>query len=157
MNGVYKIQHIRAGKILSERVEKNLIPDIGANAFLDVVFNSAAKYSFFISLINAPITASSILATDTMAAHPGWTENPDYTEATRRAWIAARVIIGTYSNVAAVAVFNFAVPCSINGFFMASENVKSGTAGVLLSALRTLPVIAILAGDSIRVTYSVTL
>lgn len=159
LNGIYKIRHERRGKILSEIVFKNLIPDVGANAFLNTVFNGATRPAFFVGLINAPISAGSIVVADTMASHPAWTENIDYSESTRPAWIAADVGLGAWGNSfgATPIIFSVTGTASINGFFMASDSAKSGTTGILLSAVRTLPVIAALTGDTIRVAYSITL
>jgi hypothetical protein len=158
LNGIYKIQHERRGKILSEIVLKNIIPDVGANAFLDVVFNGATRPAFFIGLINAPISSGSIVVADTMGSHPAWTENIDYSESTRRAWVAADIGAGAWGNsfAATPAIFSVTGTASINGFFLASDSVKSGIAGILLSAVRTLPVIAALTGDTIRAQYTIT-
>lgn len=72
-----------------------------------------------------------VVAADTIASHAGWTENVGYSEATRPAITLGTVASQSVDNSAAKAVFTANATGSITGVFVATDNTKGGTTGLL--------------------------
>lgn len=143
------------GNIKWVKEAKNLITNVGLNHILDVVLAGGTPVDpWYIGLTN---TAPSPAAGDTMASHVGWTENSNYDEATREAYV--EVVSGAGStNAASVATFTIDTDAqTVGGAFLASSNTKDEGASTLFA------VVAFTGGDealddgyTIDVTYAIT-
>lgn len=125
--------HNWKGELLWRDEAPNVVFDAAINDILDVYFKDGTKKpQWFIGLINSP---AQLLASDTMASHPGWTENGNYTNATRRAAQLSPVANKQVNSVANKAVFTMTgVGGNIFGTFLASDSAKNGTTGILYAA-----------------------
>jgi len=154
--GRYRVEHIRNGKVIDIREGKNLITNVGKNALLDIMFNAGTQISnWYIGLVdNASFTA--FAAGDTMASHAGWIENEDYTEANRQEWLADAAAGQAVTN-STQAVFSIDTDSiTIKGIFITSNNTKGGTTGTLWNAVAFGTALALNDGDSLKITYTLS-
>lgn len=154
MNGVYKYEIIRKGKVIARGRLKNQITLEGRNHMLNTEFRGGTQQtSWFFGLVdNSGWTGNP--ETDTMASHPGWVEFAGYSEATRRQWSPGVPVAGSLAN-STPAVFTITGSGAIYGFFISSNSTKGGTSGTLWSSVQFASgVQSVNAGDEIRVTYT---
>jgi hypothetical protein len=154
--GRYKVQHFRAGKLLSEQEYDNGVVDVGITDILDVGFRDAAvkKTLWAISFIDdagGPVLA----ATDTMPAHAGWTEFVSYSEGTRPLWAPDAAAAKSITNSTA-RDFNITASGTLHGTFLADDDVKGGVTGLLWATAAFGTPIPVNNLDLIRITYTVT-
>lgn len=125
--------HNAKGKLLWRDEAPNIVFTAAINDILEVYFRGGFnKPEWFIGLLNGP---ASMLATDTMASHPGWTENVNYSSNTRPKAQFSPVTNRQLSSVANKAVFTMTgVGGTILGTFLVSDATKSGVNGVLYAA-----------------------
>ena len=119
---------------------KNLVVNAGLAYMAGTALTGAAPVtqitSFFLGLYGAG-ASNTPAAGDTMASHAGWTEDTNYSNATR---VAATFAIATTANPSVVtnsaspAVFNINGTTTIGGAFLTSGSAKGGTTGTLFSA-----------------------
>lgn len=153
-SGVYLWEHIRGGKILALGEIPNTVTIAGRNHMLNTEFRSGTQQaSWFFGLVDNDAYDDNP-DTDTMVDHPGWTELVDYDQATRPQWSPSAPVGGALTN-AAPAAFTMSATNSVNGFFVASNSTKGGTAGILWSSVpfNTGP-LTVEDGDEIRLTYT---
>lgn len=113
--------------------DNNLIVNTGLDHILANYWKgSAYTASHFVGLLS---DAPTVAATDTMAAHAGWTEVEDYAEASRPALTLGSVSGQSVDNVASKATYNVNAPVTIGGSFITTDNTKSGATGVLIGAV----------------------
>ena len=134
----------------------NIIPDAALNDILGVYFaGGQATVAWYMGLVdNAGFSA--FVASDTAAAHPGWTENIGYSLATRPVWTPGAATAKSITNPTA-SVFPM-IPTGtamIRGFFLASSNVTGGNTGILAAEASLPSPQPVNAGDTIRGTYTV--
>jgi hypothetical protein len=112
---------------------ENLVTTVGKNELLTMgLTNGTPKAAWYLGLTNATPTPN---VADTMASHGGWTENENYTEATREVWTDGAVAAGSVDNSGAVATFSIDTDTqTIGGAFLCDISTKGGTTGVLYSA-----------------------
>lgn len=135
----------------------NLVTDAGANDVLTQYFKGAAyTAAWYVGLASG---ATPTFATaDTSASHAGWTEFAAYSQATRPTWTGGTASARSISNTASQAVFSInGAGGTVGGAFLISNNVISGTTGVLygeatLSSARTLA-----SGDTLNITVTQSL
>jgi len=146
------------GKLKWTAQSKNLVVNVGLKDMCDKYFMGAAyTAAWFIGVYGAG-ASNNPAATDTMAAHAGWTEEVPYSNATR---VAATFVAATaanpsvITNSAAPAVFNINAVGVVGGAFLTSNNVKGGTTGILFSAsdLQAPGDRNVANGDVLNVTY----
>jgi len=102
IGSIWTIQHWRAGVMLAERIEENLVPDEFINHVLDVVLSGGTPITaWYLALFSDDHTP---VAGDTYAV-PGFTEADGYDEATRPAWQEAGVAAKSITNSASKATF----------------------------------------------------
>jgi len=112
----------------------NIVPDVALNKILDDTYKTKTPdASFYVGLITGP-GAAGCAAGDTMASHPGWTENVVYSDATRPAWTPGAVSGKSVSNSASPAQFNINGTATVGGAFLisgaaGSANTKAGSSG----------------------------
>ncbi len=155
MVGIWDFKHLRRGALLKRWQLRNTIADVGANSLLDVYLGGTTPVSpWYIGIIGTGGSAPHV--GDTMASH-GWVENVDYSETTRRTFVpvagaASRAIQCNY------VTFNISVNTIINGIFLASSNVKSGSAGILWTAkLYASGPVSLSAFDTFQASYMLTI
>lgn len=149
------------GKLKWEENFENLVTTVGKNDLLDKYFKgSAYTAAWFVSLIDADTGWSAVAAGDTMASHAGWQEaattNPTYSNATRPALTLGTPASGSVDNTASVAAFTINATNSIKGAFVTSVNTKDGTTGILYSAGAFAADRAVISGDTLNVTITLT-
>jgi hypothetical protein len=131
----------------------NLVVTTGKNDLLNKYFlGSAYTAAFFVGLKGT----GTIAAGDTMASHAGWTDITGYSNATRPAFTAASSTAGSSTNSASPAVFNINATNTIAGCFITTNSTVGGTTGTLFSAADFATARAVLSGDTLTVTYTVS-
>jgi len=151
--GKYHVEHWREGKLIAIYDFKNGITNVGKNYLLGTGFHAEAQIAtWYIGLINnAGFTA--LAATDTMAAHAGWTETTSYNEATRVEWTEGVPAAQSITNVVAV-TFTMNASLTVNGIFLNSVNTKGGATGTLWSTGSFAAPVPVVNLDELKVTYT---
>lgn len=104
------------------------------NEGLDDVLTRYLKGSTYTAAHYVGLTGSTptFAAGDTMSSHTGWTEVTDYSEAARQDYTPGTVSGQSVDNSASKASFSInADNTTIGGAFLATDNTKGGTAGIL--------------------------
>lgn len=141
------------GRIRWEDGFPNLVVTTGKNDLLNKYFlGSAYTAAFFVGLKGT----GTIAAGDTMASHAGWTDITGYSNATRPAFSPASSTAGSSTNSASPAVFNINATNTIAGCFITTDSTKGGTTGILFSAADFASSRAVVSGDTLTVTYTVS-
>lgn len=153
--GNVNVEHIRDGNVIAEYAFPNGIVDVGMNALLGIMFNAVAQITaWYIGLIdNSGFTA--LANADTMASHAGWNEFTTYSEVTRVEWVEGAAAARAISNPSP-SVFNITGSGTIKGIFVTSSNTKSGTTGTLWATAAFASNVAVVNGDQLKVTYTVS-
>lgn len=154
--GHFRAELVRDGIIVQVIEGDNAVVDIGINTILDVMFHAASQTDpWYVGLIGSAIQAN-LLATDTMTAHPNWTENQSYTELVRQTWVEDAAAGKSITNTTLVA-FSINATTTISGIFLTSDNVKGGATGILwATGLFTEGDVSAQSGDTLNVTYTIT-
>jgi hypothetical protein len=152
--GKYRLEHIRAGKVIGVYDLDNAVTDVGLNAILDIMFHSATQITaWYIGLIdNASYTALALA--DTMASHAGWIEFTDYSETYRQTWGAGAASSRSITDATA-AEFSITDTGTLKGLFLCSEHTISGTTGTLWATAAFASNIVVANGDTARITYTI--
>lgn len=154
-HGVWSGQHFRAGKLIDEWEDPNIVVNEGLNSILGVMFNGATQITtWYIGLFEGNYTpvATVTAATITSAS----TECTAYNEATRVAYVEAAPSSQSITNSASRATFTINATKTIYGAFLASASAKSATTGTLFSAARFSSAKNVESADELLVTYSFT-
>lgn len=133
----------------------NGITNEGKNYILDTMFNSQtqiAQSAWCIGLISNSGTPT-LAAADTMASH-AWSENVSYSQSTRVAWGPGNASSQQVTNASA-ATFDITGTDTLYGVFMASNNTKSGTSGILWTTAAFASTIPVTSGDQIKISYAI--
>ncbi len=162
LEGTWKAELIRAGKVIWSEEGKNTITTQGKDKLLDCMFNGATQYSnWYMGLINNS-PAPSIAATNTYVGIGGaqWTEWASYDEATRPEWAAGSSSAGVVTNAAPV-TFTISASGVVKGIFVAAganATTKSdNTAGnYLWCATAFAATVTVADDDQLKVTYTVS-
>ena len=146
--------HDAEGNIRWEDGFPNLVVTTGKNDLLNKYFLNTGTYNaaFFVGLKGA----GTIAAGDTMASHAGWSEITGYSNATRPAFSPASSTAGSSTNSASAAVFNINASNTVAGCFITTNSTVGGTTGTLFSAADFASSRAVLSGDTLTVTYTVS-
>jgi len=141
------------GKLKWEDTAKNAVTAEGLNHVLDVEFHAETQITtWYIGLIRDD-SYSTLAAGDTLASHAGWQEGDEYT-GDRKEWTEGAAAAGVMTNGSSV---NFAINDTetMKGAFLCSA--ESGTSGILYcTALFTQGDRAVVSGDTLKVTYTIT-
>ena len=162
IQGVYKAQLKRAGKVLWDHTFPNLITDGGLNFILNTVF-AGASYSAaaYMGLISSA-GFSGVAGADTISSHAGWLEAgasnaPTFAARQLCAWAAAG---GGIKALSAPASFTFTGAGTVQGAFLAlggASSVIGNTGGTLISAGTLATPQAVNSGDTLLISYQCTL
>ena len=156
LGGKFQVEHRDSdGNLKGVYDLPNGIVDVGLNNLLSVHFNSGTQITaWFIGIVDNS-GFSAFANADTMASHSGWNEFTTYSEATRVAWAedapAARSITNTTS-----ADFSITGTGTLKGIFVISNSTKSGTTGTLWATAAFASNVAVVNGDSLKITYTVS-
>lgn len=144
----------KSGKIKLNLTKKNLITNQGLDHLLNVTMHEDPQTTtWYVGLKNV----GTVAATDTMALHAGWTENVNYSEAARPAYVEAASASQVISNSANVAVFTFSTDGNtIAGSFLSAISTKGGATGILLSAMDFTSSVLFNTGDVLNVRYDLS-
>jgi hypothetical protein len=154
--GRFIVEHIRDGKVINAVEFPNTVVNSGKNSILDVQFHSATQITaWYIGLMdNASYSSNPV--TDTMSSHAGWTEFTGYSESVRQTWGAGSPASQQITN-ASPAVFSITSSGTLRGIFVASNSTKSGTTGTLWSSALFSSTLSVANGDSVKITYTISL
>jgi hypothetical protein len=121
------------GKEKWRDVIHNLVVNVGLDHLLDVALSGGTPdTTWFVGLTDGTPT---VAAADTMASHSGWVEVTAYDEANRVPWVEAGVSSQVITNSASPAVFTISSDSTtIGGAFLAADNTKGGSSGILMAA-----------------------
>lgn len=153
---VHTFEVVRGGEVIDRFSIKNIVPTEGLNAMLGYMFKAVSvPGSFYVGIFEGNYSP---VPGDNAATFPGLaTESTAYTESTRRPLVFGSVTSGSVDNVASRAEFTMNADKTIYGGFISSASAKSGTTGVLLSAVRFPSPKVLAVGDILRVTSAFTL
>ena len=137
------------GNIKWEENKKNLIVTAGLNHILDVEFHATTQVTtWYIGLKGA----GSVAAGDTMASHSGWAELTGYS-GDRKAWTEGAASSGSMTNSSSVD-FTIYATATIAGAFL--NTAATGTSGTLYGVVDFSSSRAVISGDTLQVTVTVT-
>ena len=160
--GVFTIQCFgQDGKMKWEEKNPNLVVNVGLQDMNDKYFTgSTYTAAWYLGLITGPGSGTTIAAGDTLASHAGWTEYTDYTGNRKPVTFAAASLAdpSVIDNSASPSAFVITAPGgTVAGAFLAS--VDTGTGGILFSAsdFQSPGDRAVVAGDTLNVTYTFSL
>lgn len=145
----------RDGNVKHTESFENLITNEGKNTILDIMFYTLAKISTWYAGLISSTSYSAVAVGDTMASHAGWTEFTSYAEANRVTWTTGAVASQAVTNGSPM-VFSINGSGTVKGIFITSNNTKSGTTGKLWSAALFASDQAVVNGDTLNLTYTVT-
>ena len=134
----------------------NIVVTAGLNDLLDKYFKgSTYTAAHYVGLVdNAGWTAYA--AGDTMGSHAGWSESTAYSNANRPTLTLGTVSAGSVDNSASKAVFNINGTATIRGAFVTTNNTKGGTTGTLYGEADFASARAVINGDTLNVTVTLT-
>lgn len=131
----------------------NIVVTTGLNKLLDATFkNGLTTPAWYVGLKGT----GSMVAGDTMASHAGWAEIVPYSDANRPTYTPGTIASGAVDNSASKAVFNINATSTVYGCFMADNNTKSGTTGTLYGGGDFSSSRAVVNGDTLNVTVTLT-
>lgn len=135
----------------------NLVTTAGKNDALDkYLAGSSYTAAWYLGLISSA-GYSSVDAADTMGSHAGWAEFTGYSQANRPAATFGSASGGSKATSSASS-YTINAGGTAKGCFLASNNTKSGTTGVLYSAgLFSGGDRAVQSGDTLNVSYTASL
>lgn len=142
------------GDLVWEDGNHNIIPNAALTDMLDVYFANGTQSStwYMVPTQGSPTFA----AGDTPASHAGWTENQDYDEATRQAYVGV-ASAQNITNSASPAVINITSGSTFGGSALFNNNTKGGATGIMASGVVASEGDQILgAGGSLSMVYSIT-
>jgi hypothetical protein len=151
----YRVEcHDAQGNLKWVEEMPNIVFDRAIEDMLGVYFkNQPQKPTWYLGLIN---TGASLLPTDTASAHPGWTENTNYSAGQRPAAQFGVITDKRMSNALNKAIFTMTAPGgNIVGVFLISDAIKGGTNGMLYAAAAFSSVKNTEASDTITVSATV--
>ena len=137
------------GNVKWEEDKKNLITTVGLNHIFDTQFHATTQVTtWYIGLKGA----GTPVAADTMASHSSWAEITDYS-GNRKEWTEGAASSGSMTNASSVD-FSITGTATIAGAFL--NTAATGTAGTLYGVVDFSSSRAVISGDTLQVTVTVT-
>jgi hypothetical protein len=144
------------GRVLSEIVQKNLIPQVGMDLLAGFIRGQGALVSnWYVGVYAGNFVPSSATAAADLPTNAG--EATNYSQATRPLWDNAYDGTSVIGNLASRAEFTFAADTRLYGGFLVSSSAKGGNTGTLLSIARFATPQDVPAGSTFRVGVTITL
>ena len=137
------------GNIKWEENEKNIIVTAGLNHILDVQFHATTQVTAWYIGLKASGTP---IAADTMSSHSSWAELDGYA-GDRKAWTEGAASSGSMTN-SSVVEFTINATATIAGAFL--NTAATGTGGTLYGVVDFSSSRAVISGDTLQVTVTVT-
>ncbi len=141
------------GKEKWRELNDNLIVTVGLNDLLDKYFKGSSYTAAWYIGLKGTGTA---LAADTMSSHSSWAVDANYSESVRQTLTLGTPSAGSVSNSASKATFSINATTTIYGAFLTSSNTKSGTAGTLYGVVDFGSSRAVISGDTLEITVTLT-
>jgi len=134
----------------------NVVTDEGQDHLLDVTLSAATQStSWYIGLLDG--SSPTIAEGDTLGSK-SWTENTNYSESDRVTWSDGGVSSQSVDNSGSVASFSIDTDSqTIGGAFLADDNTKSGTTGILYAVGTFSSAKSADDGDTLEVTATFTM
>lgn len=155
MDGFYSLEHRRNGVLLYEENINNLVVDEGLTHILDILFKSGTQITaWYLGIFEANYTPAADDTAANIAVRS--TESTAYNEATRETFVSGAIASNAVDNTASRATFTINATKTMYGVFLASTSAKSGTLGTLLSVASFTTARAVISGDELLVTYTMT-
>ncbi len=132
----------------------NLVVNVGLDEYLQRIYKSSGFTASDFVGIKA---TGSIVAGDTMASHAGWSELTIYSNANRPGFTPGAVSAQSVDNSASKAVFNINASGTVTGAFIADNNTKGGSTGILLGGGEFAASRSVGNGDTLNVTMTASL
>ena len=126
----------------------------GLNNILGVYFNSVTQSTTWYGSLVDNSGWSAFAAGDTIASHSGWTESTAYSETVRQTWSSLSVSGAAITG--GTMTFTMNATATIKGAFLVSESTKGGTSGTLWATGAFSGTQAVVSGQTVKVTYSLT-
>ena len=137
------------GNIKWEEDNKNIIVTAGLNHILDVQFHATTQVTaWYIGLKGA----GTPVAADTMASHGSWAELTGYA-GNRKEWTEGAASAGSMTNSSSVD-FTINATATVAGAFL--NTAATGTSGTLYGVVDFSSSRAVIDGDTLQVTVTVT-
>ena len=137
------------GNIKWEEDNKNIIVTAGLNHILDVQFHATTQVTaWYIGLKGA----GTPVAADTMASHGSWAELAGYS-GNRKEWTEGAASAGSMTNSSSVD-FTINATATVAGAFL--NTAATGTSGTLYGVVDFSSSRAVISGDTLQVTVTVT-
>ena len=144
----------KEGRLKDTFYVPNGVVNVGKDKILDVMFHgTAAITTWYIGLING--ASPTLSPSDTMASHPGWTENQNYSEGVRQTWDESAA---SGQEIVSNSESTFSINTNgqtIGGIFITSDNTKGGTLGTLWSTAAFGAAKSLDNGDTLKVEYEI--
>ena len=141
------------GKEKWRELNDNLIVTVGLNDLLDKYFKGSSYTAAWYIGLKSTGTA---LAADTMSSHSSWAVNVTYSESVRQTLTLGTPSAGSVDNSASKATFSINGTTTIFGAFLTSSNTKSGTSGTLYGVVDFGSSRAVISGDTLEITVTLT-
>ena len=137
------------GNVKWEENKKNIIVTAGLNHILDTQFHASTQVTtWYIGLKGA----GTPIAADTMSSHSSWSELSGYS-GDRKAWTEGAASSGSMTNSSSVD-FTINASATIAGAFL--NTAATGTSGTLYGVVDFSSSRAVISGDTLQVTVTVT-
>ncbi len=160
IQGRFFVERWHGNTMISKEDCANLVTDEGVKQLLEIMFRSGTQITaWYFGLIDDAGIGAGVAVTDVMASHAGWAESAAYTEANRQAW-SPGAASGTGAGNRLLtngtpAVFSMNTNgTNLYGFFITSNNTKSGTSGKLFSTVAFATIQPFNNGDTCKLTYN---
>ena len=141
------------GKEKWRELNDNLIVTVGLNALLTEFFKGSSYTATWCVGLKSTGTA---LAADTMASHSSWAENTTYSESVRQTIVLGTPSAGSVDNSASKSTFSINGTTTIFGAFLVNSSTKGGTSGVLYGVVDFGSSRAVISGDTLEITVTLT-
>ena len=155
VGGVFHGQIIRAGRVIDEWEDHNLVVNEGLDSLLNIMFHGSTQITtWYMGVFEGNYTPVSTVTAATITSAS--TECTAYTSSTRPAYDEAAASSQSITNSASRASFVFNATKTIYGAFLVSTSTKSGTSGTLFSAARFSSSKSVVSTDELLLTYTFT-
>lgn len=164
MSGKFQYQLFDAlgNPLTAELTAPNGITTLAKSALFNAFFKNGTRWTnWYVGLMDA-FTYVTILPTDSMVSHSGWTEFLPYVTfddiyGPRIAWGQGTASGGQITNSAQI-VFKFTNNGSVIGIFVSTDQVKEHwePTGMLWSTALFAAPLSVADGDQLRVTYTIS-
>ena len=141
------------GKEKWRELNDNLIVTVGLNSLLTEYFKGSGYTAAWYVGLKSTGTA---LAADTMASHSSWAENTTYSEGVRQTLTLGTAAAGSVDNSSSKATFSINGSTTIFGAFLVTNSTKGGTSGTLYGVVDFGSSRAVISGDTLEITVTLT-